>query len=132
MSENIMKKTRNEFTEMSERDQDTQAAIWALMLLAGEMALALRALRDVLLTKGSLDEEDDKILNQAIVDGGNLRMAYAHMENIFLDKFSRVKTALSNPEVAQNLVQEALKKRGPAVPTYDPASPKASQPEETS
>lgn len=102
---NYMKDGRTGFNDMNERDKDTQAAIWSLMLLLGEMALALRVLRDKLKINGALEEGDEEILNTAISNESNLRGAYAHIENIFLDKFSRVKQALENPEEVTSAVQ---------------------------
>ena len=108
---------------VSRREKETQAAVWSLMLLIGEMSLALRALRDRLQERGVLEAEDTHLLDTVASNGDNLRNAYAHIEGIFRDKYSRILEAMLNPEkVEQQMREQELARKG-AVPTAPPEPP---------
>ena len=120
---------RPEEAVVSQRERETQAAVWALMLLIGEMSLAFRALRDRLQERGVLEPGDERLIDEVTSNGDNLRNAYAHVEGIFRDKYGKILHAMLNPgEVEAAMRQEELARKG-AASTYDPAAPVASQQE---
>jgi len=97
---------RGEFGQMSERDKEIQASLWALLFLTSEMALAFRALRDKLVARGALRLEDDREIDQLASDGQNLAKAYEHIEKAFREKYDRVWQAMANPTEVTELMQE--------------------------
>jgi hypothetical protein len=100
------KQVRGEFSQISERDKEIQASIWALIFLTSEMALAFRALRDKLEDRGALRPEDNAAIDQLASEGENLRRAYEHIEKAFREKYDRVWAAMEAPAEVTNIVQE--------------------------
>ncbi len=95
-----------EFEQMSERDKEIQASIWALILLIAEISLAFRTLRDRLHERGALLEEDEQLINAAASNQEHMRVAYSHIEKAFRGKYSNVMEALTNPaEVTRRVGQ---------------------------
>jgi len=108
---------------VSRRERETQAAVWALMLLIGEMSLAFRALRNRLHERGALEPEDEQLLDAVTSNEDNLRNAYAHIERVFQDKHGKILHAITNPEEVERLVREQELARKGAAPTAAPAAP---------
>lgn len=89
--------------------QETQAAVWALMFMIAELALAVRSLRDQLHIRGSLVGQDEEVINGLATDLNRLQNAYKHMENSFSEKFHKILYSLQNPEEVTRQVEEAEK-----------------------
>lgn len=87
------------------KDQQTQAAILALLLIIAEQGLAFRALRDTLHDRGVFEEGDEAVINQLATNKDALQIAYAHFDNIFQDKFSKTLEALLFPEEVTRKVE---------------------------
>ena len=100
------------FEDMSDRDKEIQASIWGLLFLLSELSLAFRVLRDILRERGALLPEDEEQLNRLASSEEHLRVAYAHIENAFREKYGRVRTALDNPEAVTRIMEEELGKKG--------------------
>jgi len=95
------------FEDISERDKEIQASIWALIFLVSEMALAFRVLRDRLQEQGVLTPEDEQAINQVAAHEEHLRSAYQHIEGAFREKFTRVMDAMVNPDEVTRKVKES-------------------------
>lgn len=94
------------FEDISERDKEIQASIWALIFLVSEIALAFRTLRDRLNERGALLPEDEEIINQMAGNDEHLRVAYNHIEQAFRQKYMRVIEAMEHPEEVTQAVRE--------------------------
>lgn len=102
------------FEQMSERDREIQASIWALIFLVAEMALGFRTLRDKLGERGALLPEDEEAINALASNEERMQVAYAHIEQAFREKYGRVLTAMEMPEEVTQHVQES---NNPDLPT---------------
>ena len=100
------------FENMSERDKEIQASIWGLIFLLSEISLAFRVLRDRLMERGALEPEDEELINTLASNEDHLRGAYAHIENAFREKYTRVRTALDHPDEVTRIMEEELGKKG--------------------
>ncbi len=101
------------FDDVSERDKEIQASIWAMLFLMSELSLGFRALRDVLHTRGALQEEDEKIINELASTDERLQAAYIHIEKCFREKYGKVREAMDNPQTVTDKVENDY--RGVAV-----------------
>jgi len=110
------------FEQMSDRDKEIQASIWALILLVAEISLAFRTLRDRLHERGALLEEDEQLINAAASNQENMRVAYSHIEKAFRGKYSNVMEALTNPAEVTRQVQNQMEYMRYGV-EYDPNDP---------
>jgi protoporphyrinogen oxidase len=104
--------------QLTPRDQETQAAIWALLFLVSEVCLALRVLRDRLHARGALLPEDEELVNQAAANQEKMAQAYQQIEKAFREKFARVQYAQAHPEKVEQTMREAQQRlmsdQGPA------------------
>lgn len=123
MSSTMKAQEEGRFEDISERDKEIQASIWALIFLVSEIALAFRTLRDRLNERGALLPEDEEIINQMVGNEESLRLAYQHIEGAFREKYLRVMAAMENPAEVTREVQkrygagEAIDPNGHPSPT---------------
>lgn len=104
MSKAMDAQMSGEFEEMSDRDKEIQASIWALIFLVSELSLAFRTLRDKLHERGALQPEDEAEINRLASAEERMRVAYAHIENAFQEKYHRVMEAMLHPEEVEQAV----------------------------
>lgn len=107
MSETMEAQRQGRFEEMAERDREIQASIWALLFLVSELALGVRVLRDRLQERGALLPEDEESMNELASGEERMRLAYAHIEQAFREKYARIMEAMENPEEVTRKVQES-------------------------
>ncbi len=94
------------FSDISERDKEIQASVWALLFLVSELALGFRALRDRLNERGVLQPDDEAAVNEAVMKTESLQAAYAQVEQAFQDKFHRVRLAMEHPDEVTEAVNQ--------------------------
>ena len=111
MSSTMEAQESGQFEQMSERDREIQASIWALIFLVSEMALGFRILRDRLQERGALLPEDEAAINELASNEDHMRVAYAHIENAFREKYGRVMTAMENPAAVTNEVARRVQEQ---------------------
>jgi hypothetical protein len=104
MSKTMDAQEKGHFEEMTERDREIQASVWALIFLVAEVSLSFRVLRDQLVTKGVFTEADDGLINTLASKEDHVKQAYAHVENAFREKYGRVMHAMANPEEVERQV----------------------------
>ena len=106
MSKAMDAQKSGEFQEMTERDREVQASIWALIFLVADLSLAMRTIRDRLHERGALLPEDEEAINALVMNEEWIRLAYAHIENAFQEKYGRVMEAMLHPREVEQAVQK--------------------------
>ena len=94
------------FDDIDERNKEIQASIWGLLFLVAELSLAFRTLRDTLQQRGALLPEDEAAINELSSNEERMRVAYAHIEKAFREKYVRVMDAMEDPEKVTRQVEE--------------------------
>ena len=112
MSEAMDAQKAGKFQEMTERDREIQASVWALIFLVAELSLALRAMRDKLHERGALLPEDEAAINGLCTTEERIRTAYAHVENAFQEKYGRVMEAMLHPADVEQAMQAHMDQEG--------------------
>jgi hypothetical protein len=97
--------------ELSEREKEVHASVWALVFMIAEVCLAVRALRDRLQDRGVLEPEDEKLINEAASAMEAMQASYAHVEKGFREKFNRIRYAMENPQEVERVVRENMAKQ---------------------
>jgi len=97
---------------LTPREQETQAAVWALLFLVSELCLAMRVLRDRLHARGALLPEDEELVNKSAADADAMAGAYQQIEKAFREKFARVQYAQTHPEEVEQSIRDAEQRVG--------------------
>ena len=112
-SEEIEAAQKELYASVIKRDQEVQSAIWALLFVVADLSLAFRSLRDVLTERGGLLPEDEKKINTLAVGDERMQAAYAHLENAFNEKFSKLMEVAEDPEkVEKEMSQQGIILKG--------------------
>lgn len=96
---------QGKFSEMSDRDKEIQASIWAMLFMLSEVSLALRVIRDTLTQRGALLPEDEGTINATSSNLDKLELAYNHIEKGFREKFARIRYSMENPQEVEAAVE---------------------------
>lgn len=99
-------RTQSEFSDLGEREKQIQASFWAQNFLMAELAAANRLLRNLLIEKGIFTSEEDTALGEDVQSKETLKFMYDNIEKAFYDKYQRVRYAMENPQVVEEMVKE--------------------------
>lgn len=102
------------YQNLTERERQFQASIWTLNFLLAELAMGLLVLRQKLVQKGVLTQEEDDGLANTVLNPGNLQKMYENVELAFAEKYQKVRFAADHPEEAAREI-EARRKAIPNV-----------------